>query len=157
MDIDKKDKMILMALQDDAKQSSRDLSKKLGIPATTIHERIKRMEKEEIITGYHVAIDPEKIGMTTTAIILVRRVPRKSISKNVFYTKIADLAAKLPEIQEVHLVTGEYDMLLKVKGISDKTVGEYIVEKIWSLPEVERTVTFMSFYTAKDTCRLQLE
>ncbi len=157
MKLDKKDKAILMQLQEDAKQSSRDLSKKLGMPATTIHERIKKMENEGVIKGYHVAIDPEKVGLPTTALVLVRRMPKVSTGKKVFYKRIGDLVAKLPEVQEAHVVTGEYDMVLKVRGGNDKEVGAYIVDKIWNLPEVERTLTLVSFYTPKDTCWLDLK
>ncbi|HIJ98566.1 TPA: Lrp/AsnC family transcriptional regulator [archaeon] len=157
MAFDKKDRMILMGLQQNAKQSSRDLSKKLNMPATTIHERIKKMETEGIITGYHVAIDYEKVGMPTTAIILVRRMPRTVSDRKVLYKKIADLTAKIPDIQEAHIVTGEYDMVLKIRGKNEKEVGAFIVDTIWNMPEVERTLTLMTFYTAKDTCRLELK
>ncbi len=157
MAIDKKDKSILNELQEDAKQSSRDLAKKLGMPATTIHERIKKMESSGIIRGYHVSIDPEKVGLATTALVLVRRLPKTTSNRKIFFRKIGELAAKLPEVQEVHVVTGEYDMVLKVRGANDKDVGAYVVEKIWNIPEVERTLTLMSFYTAKDTCRLELK
>lgn len=157
MTIDKKDRSILMALQENAKQSSRDLSKTLGIPATTIHERIKKMEAEGIIKGYHVSIDYEKVGVPTTAIILVRRMPRTTADRKIFYKKIADLTAKIPEIQESHVVTGEYDMVLKIRGKNEKEVGAFIVDNIWNLPEVERTLTLMTFYTAKDTCRIELK
>lgn len=157
MAIDKKDKAILEELQENAKQSSRDLSRKLGIPATTIHERIKRMEKEGVIKGYHVALDYEKVGMPTTAMVLVSRMPRTTPEKRTFYKRIAEYAAKIPEVQEAHVVTGEYDMVLKVRGKNEKEVGSFIVDKLWNLPEVERTLTLMSFYTAKDTCKIELK
>ncbi len=157
MEIDKKDKAILMALQDNAKQSSRDLSRKLGMPATTIHERIRKMEKEGVIKGYHVAIDYNKVGMPTTAIVLVRRMPRTTKTRKIVYERIGDEVAKIPDVQEAHVVTGEYDMILKIRGRNEKEVGRYIVDKIWNMPEVERTLTLISFYTAKDTCRIELK
>ncbi len=158
MALDKKDIAILAALQDNAKQSSRDLSKKTGMPATTIHERIKKLESDGVIKGYHVAIDYEKAGMPTTAIVLIRRSPiTTSGSKSPAYSKIADKIAKLPEVQEAHVVTGEYDMVLKVRGKNERELGTLITDTIWRLPEVERTLSLISFYTPKDTCRIELK
>ena len=157
MAVDKKDIVILNALQEDAKQSSRDLSKKLGMPATTIHERIRKLEKEGVIKGYHVELDYEKVGFPTTAIVLVRRMPKVTPERKIFYRKIGDSASKLPNVQEVHVVTGEYDMVLKLRGKNEKEVGAYVVETIWNLPEVERTLTLINLYTAKDTCKIELK
>ena len=95
--------------------------------------------------------------MPTTTLVLVRRMPKTTADRRIFYKKIADLAAKIPEVQEAHVVTGEYDMVLKVRGANEKEVGSFVVDKIWNLPEVERTMTLMSFYTSKDTCRIELK
>ncbi len=157
MALDKKDTAILMALQEDAKQSSRDLSKKLDLPATTIHERIRKMEKEGIIKGYHVAIDFEKAGMPSTAIVLIKRTPILHSKKKVIYRKVADQIAKLPEIQEAHTLSGEFDMILKIRGRNEKDIGNFVSDVIWSLPEVERTQTLLCFHTAKDTCKIELK
>ncbi|HIJ98073.1 TPA: Lrp/AsnC family transcriptional regulator [archaeon] len=157
MTIDKKDRSILMALQEDAKQSSRDLSKKLDLPATTIHERIRKMEKDGIIKGYHVAIDYEKAEMPSTAIVLIKRTPIIKSGKKIIYRKIADLIAKLPEIQEVHTLSGEFDMMLKIRGRNERDIGNFVSDIIWSLPEVERTQTLLCFHTAKDTCKIELK
>lgn len=156
MPIDKKDKAILTELQEDAKQSSRDLSKKLGIPATTIHERLKKLEQNSVIRGYHVAIDAEKIGMPTTAVVLIKQGPKIS-GKKINFRKLADRFAMFSEVQEVHSVTGEYDFMIKVRGRNEREVGAFIGEIIWNLPGVERTLSLISYYTAKDTCRLELK
>ena len=157
MTIDKKDRSILMALQEDAKQSSRDLSKKLDLPATTIHERIRKMEQEGVIKGYHVSIDYEKADMPSTAIVLIKRTPVTSSGKKLIYNRIADNIAKLSEIQEAHTVSGEYDMVLKIRGKNEKEIGNFVSDRIWVLPEVERTQTLVCFHTSKDTCKVELK
>ena len=157
MGLDKKDIAILMSLQEDAKQSSRDLSKKLDLPATTIHERIRKMEKDGIIKGYHVAIDYEKAEMPSTAIVLIQRTPVTKRGKKIIFNKVADGIAKLPEIQEAHTVSGEYDLVLKIRGKNEKEIGNFVSDTIWNLPEVERTLTLLCFHTAKDTCKIELK
>lgn len=155
MELDKKNRAILEELQENAKQSSREIAKKLGMPATTIHERIKKMERDGIINGYHVAINSEKIGMPTTAIALIRQGP-KIPGKKLLFTKLAEQLSSFPEVQEVHAVTGEYDVIIKVRGRNEKEVGSFIGETIWNLPGVERTLSLLSYRTTKDTCKLYL-
>lgn len=157
MALTKKDVIILKALQDDAKQSSRDLSKKLGLPATTIYERIKKMEANGVIKGYHVAIDYTKAGLPSTALVLVRRASKMLSGKKLSHNKLADALAKLPEVQEVHAVSGEFDLVIKLRGKDERAIGSFVIDTIWNLPEVERTTSLVSFYSSKDTCKVELK
>lgn len=147
--IDKKDKLILKQLQKDCKQSTRELGKKLKMPATTIHQRIRKLINRGIIKNFSAILDPEKIELSTTAIVLVKRSSYRR--GKVSHEHIGDVLAKIPEIEEVYLVTGEYDAVLKIRGKTEREIGKWVVDKLWNIPEVERTLTFFVFHKSKES------
>lgn len=156
MDIlSKKDKMILEELQKDCRQSMRKLSRKLGIPATTIHERIRKMIKKGVIKKFSAILDLEKIGLPTTAIVLVKRSGTEKKGK-IDYKHIGKVLSKFPEIQEVYVVTGEYDAILKIRGKSEKEIGAYVVDKLWNISDVERSITCFVLHASKEENELKL-
>ncbi|MBI4019275.1 MAG: Lrp/AsnC family transcriptional regulator [Candidatus Aenigmarchaeota archaeon] len=154
-ELDKKDKDILAELQKNCRQSTRTLGRKLGMPATTVYQRITRMRNRGLIKGFSAILDPEKIGLPTVAMVLVKRYVRKDGKMKSEH--IGQALAKLPEVQEAYLVTGEYDALIKVRGKSEKEIGKWVVDTLWNMPEVERTLTLFCFYESKESHILQLK
>lgn len=155
-ELDETDKKILRTLQENCKQSSRQLSNKLGIPPTTIHQRIKKLEQRGVILGFQAVVDQKKIGLATTALVLLTFSsgdPKPKISQE----EVADKIAKDPSVSEVHMLTGNYDMLVKVRGHDERTLGRDIVHKIRTFPGVDKTLTSMVIYTSKDTQKLKIE
>ena len=152
--INPKDKLILSELQKDSRLSVRELSKRTKVPATTVHDRIRRMVNSSVIKKFTTILDHEKVGLSTTAIILVKRaVGRKGKIK---HEHIGETLAKLPEVQEVYVVTGEWDAILKVRGVNEREIGKWVVDKLWNMPEIDRTLTFFVFHTSKETTELKL-
>ena len=153
-DLDKKDRMVLEELQKDSRQSTRELGKKIKMPATTVHQRIRRLVEKGIIKSFSIVIDPEKIDLPTTAIILVKRaIGRKG---KIRHENIGEALAKVPEVQEVYVVTGEWDAVLKVRGRSEREIGKWVVDTLWNMPEVERTLTFFVFHKSKESHALHI-
>lgn len=150
--LDEADKTILEELQKNCRQSTRELGRKLKMPATTVHQRIRKLVETGIIKGFSAIVDHYKVGMPTTAFVLVRRVPRPFSKRDRIKPKnIGDSLAQLPEVEEAHVVTGEWDVILKVRGANEREIGSWVVDTLWNAPEVGRTLTFFSFYEAKDT------
>ena len=102
MNLDDTDKNILNELQEDCRQSAYELSKKLGIPKSTIQRRIKKYDKEKIYTDASLVLDPQKVGFSSTAIVLMKISQFKLKNGQLPLRFIADKLAKFPEIQEVH-------------------------------------------------------
>ena len=112
--LDEKDKQILRELQEDCKQTFKQIAKKLKLPETTVKRRVKRLENEKVIRGYHAVLDPKKIGKTVAAFFYIEG-PRVEGSNSPKFEveSIGVKLAKIPHIQEAYSVVGERDYMLK--------------------------------------------
>lgn len=144
--LDEKDLRILRELKEDSSRSVKEIAKRLGIPRTTVQERINRMRRKGVIKGFTIKLDYSKLGKPITAFILVSFMPGPHISQK----KLAHQIAELPDVHEVHLISGEWDILIKVRGASMEEIGELVIERLRAMEGVARTVTCASFYTAKE-------
>ncbi|MGF3584881.1 MAG: Lrp/AsnC family transcriptional regulator [Thermoplasmatota archaeon] len=144
--IDKKDEMILSELKKNARNSTKKISLNIGIPRVTVHDRIQKMIKNGIIKSFNVSIDYKKIGFGTEVFIFVSFLPNPDISQR----QLAKTITELPGVHEVHIISGEYDLLLKVRGKSLEDIGILVVDKLRQLKGVGRTLTFACFETVKE-------
>lgn len=144
--LDEKDLLILRQLELDSSQSVREIAEKLKMPRTTVQERISRLRRRGVIKRFTVKIDYSKLGKPTIAFILVSFMPGPGISQK----NLAHQIAMLPDVEEVHLISGEWDILVKVRGGSMEEIGELVIERIRAMEGVARTMTCASFYTAKE-------
>ncbi|MCF8884694.1 MAG: Lrp/AsnC family transcriptional regulator [Aigarchaeota archaeon] len=133
-------------LREDASRSVREIASKLGLPRTTVQERINKMKKEGVIKRFTVEVDHSKLGKPTTAFILVSFMPGCHLSQK----ELARNISNLPDVEEVHVITGEWDIIVKVRGSSIQEIGDLVVEKIRMMEGVARTVTCATLYTAKE-------
>ncbi|MEM4693087.1 MAG: Lrp/AsnC family transcriptional regulator, partial [Nitrososphaerota archaeon] len=101
-------------LREDASRSVREIASKLGLPRTTVQERINKMKKEGVIKRFTVEVDHSKLGKPTTAFILVSFMPGCHLSQK----ELARNISNLPDVEEVHVITGEWDIIVKVRGSS---------------------------------------
>ena len=109
--LDAVNQQVLAILTGDARISTAELARQVGMSAPAIRERIDRLEQAGIIRGYHVDIDPSKIGLPVSAWVRVRPGPGQ-------LPKVADLAQRSPQVSECHRITGDDCFLLKVHGPS---------------------------------------
>jgi len=157
MEADEKDIEILRLLQKDAKISAREISNKVGSPITTVYSRIKRLEDSGIIKGYKPVLDAEKMGRPTTAFILASFAYRTpGVEEPLDQRKIAKEVARLSEVQEVHIIAGDWDILIKVKERDVAAVGRFVVDKLRNIRGIERTLTCMVFDAVKETTDIAL-
>lgn len=144
---------LLRALQDNSQLSLRELSRELGLPISTVHEKIRRLERGGFIKGYHAVLDQKKLGFTVTGYILI------SIdysTTKASQAEIAAKAAKLPNVQEVHIIAGEWDLLAKVKSRSVEELGKLVTEKLRTIPGVGKTLSIVVYETVKEGAGLDL-
>src|SRR3989344_571430 len=127
---------ILRELRDDSKQSYRKLAAKLKIHPNTLMERIKRLEHNKLITHYRIEIDYRKLGFDIHAVIMIRTHKKRSLD-------LWELegVAKIPQVQLLYAVTGNYDAVAVVRVRTREELVE-VLRKVQDVPAVIRTTTF---------------
>lgn len=155
--IDEKDLDILNLLQKNCKMTAKDVAQTIDSPVTTVFAKIKRMEELGIIKDYKAVLDAQKLNRGTTAFILASVSYRLKDGAALSQRKIAKEIAKLPEVQETHIITGDWDILIKVKEKDVAAIGKFVVDKLRMVEGIEKTLTCMVFETEKETTDIVLE
>jgi DNA-binding Lrp family transcriptional regulator len=144
--LDEKDSAILEELMKDSRKTTKAIAKELEIPRATVHDRIVRMEQRKVIRKYTAVPDYAQLGQGVTAFILAQFEPREGLSQRETADEIADIQG----ISEVHMISGEYDMLLKVRGASMEDIGKLVIDRLREVKGVARTLTCACFTTVKE-------
>ena len=105
-DNDVTNRRILEELQNDGRVSLAELGRRVGLSPPAVAERVQRLERDGVITGYHARVDPRALGYALTTVIRIRPAPRQ-------IPKVAELARLTPEIVECHRITGEDCFFMK--------------------------------------------
>ncbi|NJL88059.1 MAG: Lrp/AsnC family transcriptional regulator [Leptolyngbyaceae cyanobacterium SM1_1_3] len=116
---------------------------KLSAPATA--DRVRRLEEQGVIQGYHAHIDPQKLGYPLTAFIAVTL--NHPQGRAAFIQKVMDL----PEVQECHHITGDDDYLLKVRCRSTQDLERLVSDELKSLSGVQKTRTTIVLSSVKES------
>jgi len=153
--LDEKDIQILRLLQKNSKITIREISKLVKAAPTTVFAKIKRMEKNGIIKEYRAILDSTKLGKGTTAFVLASITYRMEGQK-LSQREIAKKIAKFPEVQEVHIIAGDWDLLIKVKAESAEAIGNFVIDKLRLVDGIEKTLTCVVFTTEKETTEISL-
>ena len=155
--LDEKDMAILSLIQENSKLSARQIAKKVNAPITTVFAKIKRMEEFGIIKKYRAILAPETLKSGTAAFILASVSYRaKADDVPISQRVVAEEIAKFPEVQEVHIVTGDWDLLVKLRAESVDAVGKFVVDKLRLIKDLEKTLTCMVFEIVKETTKIAL-
>ena len=110
-DLDKIDLKILKLLQQNARIPMTELAEKVGLSTTPVTERVKRLERDSIVSGYHARLNPHAVGQSLLVFVEIKL---RSKSGNIFEDFRREVT-RIPQILECHLVSGEYDYLIKVR------------------------------------------
>ena len=130
--LDKTDHEILQLIQEDAKLNVQEIASKLHLTKTPIYERIKRMEREGVISKYVALIDRQKIAPSIIVFLSGSLKVTKFEQTQEFY----DAVMMIPEVMECYLLGGDQDFLLKVIARDLDTYHEFYSNKIASIPHV---------------------
>jgi DNA-binding Lrp family transcriptional regulator len=140
------DKKILNNLLDDARFSSRQIAKNVGVSVGTVLSRVKKMEDDGLIKGYSVVLDHEKLGYELTAVTEI------TVSKGRL-TEMENEIAKIPNVCGVYDVTGLTDAVIIAKFKTREDLGRF-TKQLLALPYIERTNTHIALTTVKENFRL---
>jgi Lrp/AsnC family transcriptional regulator, leucine-responsive regulatory protein len=147
---DQIDLKILSILQGQGRCHLSEIAKEVDLSSPAVMERVKRLEAQGVIKGYHAVLDAKKIGKDITAFIGV------SVSHQRHIDEFASAMLREHDVLECHHVTGEESFILKVKtantGSLEKLLGE-----IRSMEGVTRTVTKVVLSTPKESQRLEFD
>jgi Lrp/AsnC family transcriptional regulator, leucine-responsive regulatory protein len=155
--LDEKDLAILTVIQADSKLSAKQIAKKVGAPLTTVFAKMKRMEEQGIIKGYRAIVAAEKLGAGTSAFILASVSYRsKADGAPVSQRTVAEEIARFSEVQEVHIITGDWDLLVKLRAQNVDAIGKFVVDKLRLISGLEKTLTCMVFETVKETTQVDV-
>jgi Lrp/AsnC family leucine-responsive transcriptional regulator len=155
--LDKKDIAILALLQKNCKFTAREIARAIDSPITTVFAKIKRMEELGIIKEYRAILEAEKLGRGTIAFILASVSYRmKDNERLISQRDMAKEISQFQEVQEVHIITGDWDILVKIKAENVDAIGKFVIDKLRLVKGIEKTLTCMVFETQKETTDIVL-
>lgn len=146
-ELDNLDKRILRELQLNGRISNVELAKRVGLSATPCLNRVKRLESIGCIEQYTVRINPDYVNASLLVFVEIRL---DRTSRDVF-NNFRRSVLKLPEIMECHLVSGDFDYLLKARVPDMHAYRKLLGETLLSLPHVNSTRTYMVMEEVKET------
>jgi len=148
--LDDIDLKILDILQRKGRTKRNDLADAVGLSVPSVSDRLKKLEENHVIIGYHALLDPKKLGKDLTAFIFV------TVDSSKHYSQFLEHAKAQDEILECHAITGEGSHLLKVRT-SSTTALEKLLARIQAWQGVTSTRTNLVLSTAKETTRIRIE
>ncbi|MEM2319139.1 MAG: Lrp/AsnC family transcriptional regulator [Candidatus Bathyarchaeia archaeon] len=143
--LDDVDFKILNLLQEDSRLSYNKIADKLGISVGTAYNRVKSLEERGILKGYTVLVDPNKIGYTLTALILIQ-------AEGKHLMDVENEIAKMGNIISVYDITGDFDIAV-IARFKDRDGLNQFIKSLLSLPYVKRTVTNVVLNVVKEDFR----
>ena len=148
--IDGTDLQILNILQSNARIPNAEIARQVGMAPSAILERIRKLEQRGVIQGYETRINPEAVGLSLLAFVAVRS------DERVGDEHTGEHLAKIPEVQEVHHITGEDCYLIKVRVKDARALGRLLRERIGGVPSVRSTRSTVVLETLREGGALPL-
>lgn len=147
MILDSTDKKLLLLLQSDAKQTTKELSLKLNLSVTAVYERIKKLERENIIEKYVAIINKTKIDKSFVVFCHIKLIQHTKE----FIAKFESQVIQLNEVLECHHVSGDYDYILKIIVKDMEAYREFLVTKLTTLNHIGSTHSTFMISEVKNT------
>jgi Lrp/AsnC family leucine-responsive transcriptional regulator len=155
--LNEKDLDILDSLQKNCRMTAKEIAQTIDSPVTTVFAKMKRMQELGFIKNYKAVLNAQKLNRGTTAFILASFSYRLKEEASLSQRKIAKEIAIFQEVQEVHIITGDWDILIKVKEKDVESIGKFVIDKLRFVKGIEKTLTCMVFETEKETTDIVLE
>ncbi|MFA5108851.1 MAG: Lrp/AsnC family transcriptional regulator [Candidatus Micrarchaeia archaeon] len=135
---ERKDMAILQLLIDDSSLTKKQIAKTLGIPLTTVHNRISHLEKDGIIEGYRAKPNWKKLGFGIAAFI---NITINYSSKGYSQEDTARKISQLDGVDSVSIVAGTYDIVAKVRKKDTDELNTFIINNLRKIPGIDKTTT----------------
>lgn len=132
------DLTILHALAENARTPYLEIAREYGVSGAAVHQRVQRLVANKVITGSHCVIDPESVGFNIMAYVGI------SVSSGTNVERLVEKIAAIPEITECHIVTGRYDLIVKLQARDNTDMLKIIRDDLRAL-DIASTETMLSF------------
>ena len=152
MNLDATDKKLLMLLQKDSRRTTKELSLKLNLSVTAVYERVKKLEREGIISNYVALLDHKKLQRAFGVLCHIKLVQHTKE----YLTKFEQEVKKLDEVLECYHVSGDYDYILKIYVEDMEAYREFMVTKLTTIQHIGSTHSIFMINEVKNTNVLAL-
>ena len=152
MIFDDTDKKLLAYLQQDSKQTNKELSNKLNLSVTAVYERIKKLEKGGFINKYVALVSKEKIDKSFVAFCHIKLIQHSQE----YVVRFEKEVANINEVLECYHVSGDYDYLLKVLVKDMEAFREFMVKKLTTINHIGSTHSMFVINEVKHTTAINM-
>ncbi|BEV71773.1 MULTISPECIES: winged helix-turn-helix transcriptional regulator [unclassified Paludibacterium] len=150
---DKVDLKILQLLQSNGRISLTDLAEKVGLSTTPCTERVRRLEREGVIEGYHARLNPHMLNASLLVFVEIKLSAKSGDIFDAFRHEVQNI----PEILECHLVSGEFDYLIKARIPDMSMYRELLGNILLKLPAANESRSYVVMEEIKETLALALQ
>jgi Lrp/AsnC family leucine-responsive transcriptional regulator len=151
-DFDRADRKILDVLQRDGRISITDLAQEVGLSATPCAERVRRLERNGVIMGYHARVSPQALGKTLLVFLEIKL----SAKSDEVFEKIRKELQGMPDVMECHLVSGDFDYLVKARLAEMNDYRRLLGDILQRLPSSAESRSYVVMEEIKETFYLQV-
>jgi len=144
--LDRYDTAILRALSSEGRISVTELAQRIGLSKSPTQARLRRLEDTGVIIGYRALFDPIRLGLDHVSFVEVRLSDTREAALAAFNAAVA----KIPEIEQAHLIAGNFDYLMKIRTQNMNDYRVVLAEKISTLPHVSGTSTYVAMQAVKE-------
>jgi len=136
VDLDETDREILRHLQENARTPFSEIAREIDMSSATVHDRVSRMEEAGVIEGYHARVDPDTVGLGVSAFVGIR------VDQGGEWDTLERLR-DIEEVQEVHLTTGEWDIVARVYAEDTDALRELMFSSVPETSGFDRSQTMV--------------
>lgn len=147
--LDRIDRRILHILQHDGRISNVDLARQVHLSPTPCLERVRRLEREGYILGYHARLNPERLEASLMLLVEVRL--RNTAEA---FREFREAVLAIPEVLECHLVAGNFDYLLKLRVADIQAYRLTLSERLTTIPAVAQVHSYVVMESVKESTAL---
>lgn len=144
--IDRYDRKILDVVVVEGRISVTELARRIGLSKSPTQARLKRLEDAGMIRGYRALFDPIQLGRDHVAFVEVKL----SDTREAALAAFNDAVLRIPEVEQCHLIAGQFDYLLKVRTSSMSDYRLVLAEKVSTLPFLANTSTYVAMQAVKE-------
>lgn len=144
--MDDKDRKILEVLNEDSSLTTRQIARKIRIPITTVHNRIRKLKEENIIKKYTIEMNHKLLGKNFPAIIMISFDYSILKEKKIDQHKIAKEINMMPEVEKVSIVTGDFDAIVQVRVKDVEDFDKFLLKKLQNVSGVGKTKSMIVIF-----------
>ncbi|QZX99573.1 Lrp/AsnC family transcriptional regulator [Halobaculum rubrum] len=136
MELDDTDREILRILQEDARTPFSEVARRIDMSSATVHDRVSRMEEAGVLRGYRAEVDPKALGYGVSAFVGLR-------VQQGHEEEALETLREVDGVREVHLTTGEYDVMMRVYAESTDDLRDLMFGQIATMDGFDRSQTMV--------------